>query len=67
MSKLEKVYDKAGDSYGDAAQRCVRFSFQGRDVSKDFNFEQFRHQFYDTVVAPVQVTSLLFRGSHCNG
>lgn len=63
LSKLDEVYRLAGDSYGDAAARCVKLSFQGRDVYKDFSFAQFRRQFYDTVVAPVQATYLMFPDS----
>ncbi|KAJ5773291.1 hypothetical protein N7457_008187 [Penicillium paradoxum] len=60
LRKLDEVYSLAGDSYGYAVERCVKFAFQGRDVYKDFGFSQFRQQFYDTVVAPVQATYLTF-------
>ncbi|RSL56990.1 hypothetical protein CEP54_008524 [Fusarium duplospermum] len=56
LDKLNDVYLEAGNSYGDAAQRCIKFSFQGSDSTKRFNIEQFRIQFYNTVVAPVQAT-----------
>ncbi|RMJ14901.1 hypothetical protein CDV36_005437 [Fusarium kuroshium] len=56
LNKLNDVYLEAGNSYGDAAQRCIKFSFQGSDSTKRFNIEQFRIQFYNTVVAPVQAT-----------
>ncbi|KAJ5084247.1 hypothetical protein NUU61_008826 [Penicillium alfredii] len=63
LGKLDEVYRLAGDSYGDAAARCVRHGFQGRDQYKDFQFSQFRQQFYDAVVAPVQATYLMFPDS----
>jgi hypothetical protein len=56
---LDEVYRTAGDSYGDATTRCVKLEFQGRDLYKDFDFSQFRQQFYDAVVAPVQATYLM--------
>lgn len=64
LSKLDEVYRLAGDSYGYAAERCVKFSFQGRDVTKDFDFSQFRQQFHDAVVAPVQATYLMIPDSY---
>jgi hypothetical protein len=63
LSKLDEVYSLAGDSYGYAAERCVKFAFQGRDLYKDFSFSQFRQQFHDSVVAPVQATYLMFPDS----
>lgn len=63
LSKLDEVYSLAGDSYGYAVMRCVKFAFQGRDLYKDFSFSQFRQQFYDSVVAPVQATYLAFPDS----
>ncbi|EAW17235.1 uncharacterized protein NFIA_005990 [Aspergillus fischeri NRRL 181] len=63
LSKLDEVYRLAGDSYGDAAARCVKLEFQGRDLYKNFDFSQFRRQFYDAVVAPVQATYLMFPDS----
>ncbi|RYP17413.1 hypothetical protein DL765_004543 [Monosporascus sp. GIB2] len=63
LGELDEVYRLAGDSYGYAAERCVKFSFQGRDLYKDFEFSQFRQQFYDAVVAPVQATYLMFPDS----
>ena len=53
LSNLEEVYKLAGDSYGDAAKRCIRFSFPGRDSHNNFDMEQFRRTFYQDVVAPV--------------
>lgn len=63
LSKLDEVYRLAGDSYGYAAERCVEFTFQGRDMYKNFDFSQFRQQFHDSVVAPVQATYSMFPGS----
>lgn len=63
LSKLDEVYSVAGDSYGYAAERCVKFSFQGRDIYNSFDYQQFRQQFYDAVVAPVQATYLMFPDS----
>ncbi|KAK5656739.1 hypothetical protein OQA88_4287 [Cercophora sp. LCS_1] len=60
LKELDEVYRIAGDSYGYATERCIKFAFQGRDQYKDFHFEQFRQQFYDAVVAPVQATYLMF-------
>ncbi|KAL1895592.1 hypothetical protein Sste5346_005061 [Sporothrix stenoceras] len=54
MSNLDKVYELAGDSYGDAAKKCIRFSFPGRDSHNIFEMEQFRTMFYRQVVAPIQ-------------
>ncbi|KAF2798221.1 hypothetical protein K505DRAFT_268188 [Melanomma pulvis-pyrius CBS 109.77] len=64
LSNLDEVYRLAGDSYGYAVERCVKFSFQGRDVHKDFDFSQFRQQFHDAVVAPIQATYLMLPDSH---
>jgi hypothetical protein len=65
LSNLDEVYRIAGDSYGYAAERCVKFSFKGgRDLYKDFGFSQFRQEFYDVVVAPIQATYLMFPESH---
>jgi hypothetical protein len=54
LSKVDKVYLEAGDSYGYAVQRCLRLEFPGREVEKNFDFRQFRQSFYCHVVAPVQ-------------
>lgn len=64
LIRLDEVYRRAGDSYGYATERCVKFSFEGRDLYNDFDFSRFRQQFYDVVVAPVQATYLTFPGSH---
>jgi len=53
---MQRVYLEAGDFYGYAVQRCLRCEFPGRDISKSFEFEQFRKDFFSYVVAPVQAT-----------
>jgi hypothetical protein len=63
LNTLDEVRCQAGDLYGNAAERCLKFVFEGRDQYKNFDFVQFRQQFYDTVVAPVQATYLLMPGS----
>jgi hypothetical protein len=55
-SKIDEVYNQAGNSYGYAVQRCLRCEFPGRDVTKNFDFSTFRRHFYNNVVAPVQAT-----------
>ncbi|PMD20205.1 hypothetical protein NA56DRAFT_660087 [Hyaloscypha hepaticicola] len=60
LGNLDEVKRLAGDSYGYAAERCVKSSFQMRDEYKDFEISQFRQQFHDAVVAPVQATYLMF-------
>ncbi|KAI2618441.1 hypothetical protein GGR54DRAFT_155856 [Hypoxylon sp. NC1633] len=62
LGELDEVYSLAGDSYGYAAERCVKCSFPGR--YNDFDISQFRRQFYDAVVAPVQATYLMFPDSY---
>ncbi|ERS95331.1 hypothetical protein HMPREF1624_08209 [Sporothrix schenckii ATCC 58251] len=54
MSNLDKVYELAGASYGDAAKKCIRFSFPGPDSHNIFEMETFRGIFYRQVVAPIQ-------------
>lgn len=49
----DRVYLEAGQSYGYAVQRCLRCEFPGRDAVKSFDFEQFRRDFFNGVVAPV--------------
>ncbi|KAI8719838.1 hypothetical protein NCS52_00766000 [Fusarium sp. LHS14.1] len=56
IDRIDDVYREAGDSYGNAVQRCIKSSFQGPRSTRQFNIEQFRIQFYNTVVAPVQST-----------
>lgn len=62
VRELDRVRRIAGSAYGDAAERCVKFSFSGRDVYKKFGFEGFRKHFYENVVAPVQATYYLMPG-----
>ncbi|KAI0490376.1 hypothetical protein F4859DRAFT_520195 [Xylaria cf. heliscus] len=62
VSRLDEVRRIAGCAYGDAAERCVKFSFPGRDMHKNFNVTQFRKRFYDDVVAPVQAAYYLMPG-----
>jgi hypothetical protein len=64
QSKLDKVYREAGDSYGYAAQRCVKCDFPGQASHIDFELAKFRQQFHDTVIAPVQATYEIFSGSY---
>jgi len=49
----DRVYLEAGQSYGYAVQRCLRCEFPGRDSVKSFDFERFRRDFFNGVVAPV--------------
>lgn len=53
-SKLRDVYGEAGDSYGYAVQRCVRFDFSGIDETQKLALSRFQRTFYDGVVAPIQ-------------
>jgi hypothetical protein len=61
---MQRVYLEAGDLYGYAVQRCLRCEFPGRDVTKSFEFEQFRSDFFHGVVAPVQATYNLLQALH---
>ncbi|KAH8742648.1 hypothetical protein F5883DRAFT_442043 [Diaporthe sp. PMI_573] len=63
-TRLDEVYREAGDSYGYAAQRCVKCDFQGQNSQIDFNAPKFRQQFYDSVVAPIQATYEVFATSY---
>jgi hypothetical protein len=63
-SKIDEVYNQAGDSYGYAVQRCLRCEFPGRDVTKNFDFSAFRRHFYNSVVAPVQATYIRYPASY---
>lgn len=54
--QADSIYLEAGDSYGYAVLRCLRCEFAGRDVTKSFDFEQFRKHFFNGVVAPIQAT-----------
>lgn len=53
---MQRTYLEAGDLYGYAVRRCIRFELPSRDVTKNFEFEQFRRDFFYHVVAPVQAT-----------
>jgi len=61
---IQRVYLDGGDLYGYAVQRCLRCEFPGRDVTKSFEFEQFRTDFFKGVVAPVQATFVLLQSLH---
>lgn len=61
--QTDKIYLEAGDSYGYAVQRCLRCEFPGRDVTKTFDFSQFRQSFFNGVVAPVQATYMMLPAS----
>jgi hypothetical protein len=52
--QVDRVYLDAGYSYGYAVQRCLRCEFPGRDITKNFDFKEFRRHFFNGVVAPVQ-------------
>lgn len=61
---VDQVYEDVSEWYGYAVQRCLRFEFPGRDVTKSIQFDQFRHQFFFLcVVAPVQATFALLASS----
>ncbi|GAW16185.1 hypothetical protein ANO14919_056080 [Xylariales sp. No.14919] len=62
VRRLDDVRRIAGSAYGDAAERCIKFSFPGRDLYKNFDMERFRKKFYDDVVAPVQAAYYLMPG-----
>ncbi|KAI1123241.1 hypothetical protein F5Y10DRAFT_252238 [Nemania abortiva] len=61
--QTDRIYLEAGDSYGYAVQRCLRCEFPGRDVTKTFEFSQFRQNFFNGVVAPVQATYMMLSAS----
>ncbi|KAK0736196.1 hypothetical protein B0T21DRAFT_411387 [Apiosordaria backusii] len=61
---VQSVYLEAGDWYGYAVQRCLRCEFPGRDVTKTFEFEQFRNDFFTGVVAPIQATFNILQALH---
>ncbi|KAI1182767.1 hypothetical protein F5B17DRAFT_170400 [Nemania serpens] len=61
--QTDRIYLEAGDSYGYAVQRCLRCEFPGRDVTKTFDFSQFRQNFFNGVVAPVQATYMMLPAS----
>lgn len=61
--QMQRVYLEGGDFYGYAVQRCLRCEFPGRDITKNFAFDQFRRDFYAYVVAPIQATYTLLPSS----
>ncbi|PKY04299.1 hypothetical protein P168DRAFT_155748 [Aspergillus campestris IBT 28561] len=52
----DELHLDAGPEYGDAIKRCLRCEFPGRDITKHFYYAQFRQEFFNGVVAPVQAT-----------
>lgn len=56
VRRLDEVYALVGSSYGDAAKKCIKFCFPGKDTHNTFEMEKFRATFYRQVVAPVQAT-----------
>ncbi|KAI1174914.1 hypothetical protein F4777DRAFT_598902 [Nemania sp. FL0916] len=62
VSRLDDVRRTAGCAYGDAAERCLKFTFSGLDIHKNFDRREFRTQFYNSVVAPVQAAYYLMPG-----
>ncbi|KAI0858308.1 hypothetical protein F4860DRAFT_527275 [Xylaria cubensis] len=61
--QTDRIYLEAGDSYGYAVQRCLRCEFPGRDITKTFDFSQFRQNFFNGVVAPVHATYMMLPAS----
>ncbi|KAK8046487.1 hypothetical protein PG996_014551 [Apiospora saccharicola] len=61
--QTQNVYSEAGDLYGYAVQRCLRCEFPGPDNTKNFHFEQFRREFFNCVIAPIQSTYTLLPSS----
>jgi hypothetical protein len=55
-SLIDEVFAEAGEPYGDAVQRCIRFAFPGRDTTKNFSHASFRQYFHNLVVAPIEAT-----------
>lgn len=60
QGKLEEVRCTAGDMYGNAAERCIKFAFDGRESYRYFSFSTFRQQFHDVVLAPIMATYFMF-------
>ncbi|RYP69215.1 hypothetical protein DL769_005330 [Monosporascus sp. CRB-8-3] len=63
LGRLDEVRRQAGDSYGNAVERCVKCVFRGSEKSREFDLPNFRQEFYEVVVAPVQATYLMMPGS----
>lgn len=53
---LNRVEQEAGIYYFNAAQRCVYGVFLADQGQMDFDLDKFQHEFYSTVVAPLQAT-----------
>jgi hypothetical protein len=53
---LDRVEQEAGIYYFNAAQRCVYGVFLADQGQMDFDLDMFQHEFYSTVVAPLQAT-----------
>ncbi|KAH0499708.1 hypothetical protein TgHK011_006883 [Trichoderma gracile] len=53
---LDRVELEAGIYYFNAAQRCVYGVFLADQGQMDFDLDRFQHEFYSTVVAPLQAT-----------
>jgi hypothetical protein len=53
---IDEVFDEVGEPYGNAVQRCIRFSFSGKDTTKNFSHATFRQEFHNSVVAPIEAT-----------
>ncbi|PTB65074.1 hypothetical protein BBK36DRAFT_1169850 [Trichoderma citrinoviride] len=53
---LDRVEQEAGIYYFNAAQRCVYGVFLADQGQMDFDLDKFQHEFYSTVVAPLQAT-----------
>ncbi|KAL9616955.1 MAG: hypothetical protein Q9160_008225 [Pyrenula sp. 1 TL-2023] len=62
VHKLDDVYREAGDSYGYAVQRCLKFEFKGISPSRTLIYPAFRQTFHQNVVAPVQARYLRSQG-----
>ncbi|KEZ42003.1 hypothetical protein SAPIO_CDS6395 [Scedosporium apiospermum] len=54
IQHADQIYREVGRSYAYAVQRCLRREFPGPDSKKSFGFENFRKDFFDNAVAPVQ-------------
>ncbi len=59
VSELDQVRLIAGDSYGNAVERCIKFVFQGLERTREFDHPNFRREFYNVVIAPIQATYLM--------
>ena len=63
LGRLDEVRRQAGDSYGNAVERCVKCVFRGSEKNREFDLPGFRREFYEVVVAPVQAVYLMMPGS----